>query len=140
MNLRCRFLPLQPGHMTVVCCWFRPQPLFSENMGEPFIVLHSVSHVQAGVHAMEVLLLGIRKDPEETKGSEFSVNLEWITVTNTEGQGGRCTRNLQTYSSSHRKDISFTFKPPASLTNTNTHEAFFNYLEVDDPSVQFLTN
>ncbi|XP_008329275.1 nudC domain-containing protein 1 isoform X2 [Cynoglossus semilaevis] len=63
------------------------EPLFSENMGEPFIVLHSVSHVQAGVHAMEVLLLGIRKDPEETKGSEFSVNLEWITVTNTEGQG-----------------------------------------------------
>ena len=64
------------------------QPLFSEDTGEPFTILHSVSHVQAGVHTMEVLLLRILKDPQETKGSGYSVSLEWITVANTAGQGG----------------------------------------------------
>uniref|UniRef100_A0A3B4X9F9 NudC domain-containing protein 1 n=1 Tax=Seriola lalandi dorsalis TaxID=1841481 RepID=A0A3B4X9F9_SERLL len=64
------------------------EPLFSEDTGEPFTVLHSVSHVQAGVHNMEVLLLRIQKDPQETKGSGFSVSLEWITVANTAGHGG----------------------------------------------------
>ncbi|XP_023256292.1 nudC domain-containing protein 1 [Seriola lalandi dorsalis] len=63
------------------------EPLFSEDTGEPFTVLHSVSHVQAGVHNMEVLLLRIQKDPQETKGSGFSVSLEWITVANTAGHG-----------------------------------------------------
>lgn len=70
-----------------VCVCLCPQPLFSEDLGEPFTVLHSVSHVQAGVHNMEVLLLRVQKDPQETKGSGYSVSLEWITVTNTAGQG-----------------------------------------------------
>ncbi|KAF7655002.1 hypothetical protein LDENG_00062180, partial [Lucifuga dentata] len=61
------------------------EPLFSEDTGEPFIILHSVSHVQAGVHTMEILLLRIQKDPQETKGSGYSVSLEWITVANTAG-------------------------------------------------------
>ncbi|XP_056154660.1 nudC domain-containing protein 1 [Lampris incognitus] len=63
------------------------EPLFNEAMGEPFTILHSLSHVQAGVHTMEVLLLRIQKDSEETKGSGYSVSLEWITVSNTAGQG-----------------------------------------------------
>uniref|UniRef100_A0A667XH25 NudC domain-containing protein 1 n=1 Tax=Myripristis murdjan TaxID=586833 RepID=A0A667XH25_9TELE len=63
------------------------EPLFSEELGEPFTILHSVSHVQAGVHAMEVLLLRIQKDSEETRGSGYSVSLEWVTVGNTAGQG-----------------------------------------------------
>lgn len=63
------------------------EPLFSEDLGEPFTVLHSVSHVQAGVHSMEVLLLRVQKDPLETKGSGYSVSLEWITVANAAGQG-----------------------------------------------------
>ncbi|XP_063755648.1 nudC domain-containing protein 1 isoform X2 [Eleginops maclovinus] len=63
------------------------EPLFSEDTGEPFSLLHSVSHVQDGVHSMEVLLLRIQKEPQETKGSGFYVSLEWITVTNTAGQG-----------------------------------------------------
>ncbi|KAM4725124.1 nudC domain-containing protein 1 [Anableps anableps] len=54
--------------------------LFSEHMGEPFIILHSASHVQAGVHAVEVLLLRVQRDPQESTGSGYSVSLEWITV------------------------------------------------------------
>ncbi|XP_029022760.1 nudC domain-containing protein 1 [Betta splendens] len=63
------------------------EPLFSEDTGEPFIILHSVSHVQAGVHSVEVLLLRIQKDPEETTGSGYSVCLEWITVANAAAHG-----------------------------------------------------
>ncbi|KAK5613451.1 NudC domain-containing protein 1 [Crenichthys baileyi] len=61
--------------------------LFSERMGEPFTILHSVSHVQAGVHSVEVLLLRVQKDPQETKGSGYSVFLEWITVGSAAGHG-----------------------------------------------------
>lgn len=68
-------------------CW---QPLFSEDIGGPFTVLHSVSHVQNGVHTMEVLLLHIKEDLEETKGSGYVQVLEWITVSSTAGQGGWC--------------------------------------------------
>lgn len=63
------------------------EALFSEDVGGPFVILHSVSHVQAGVHSIEVLLLRVQKDPEETKGSGFFVSLEWITITNAAGQG-----------------------------------------------------
>ncbi|CAB1345701.1 unnamed protein product [Coregonus sp. 'balchen'] len=66
------------------------EPLFSEEMGEPFTILHSISHVQDGVHSMEVLLLRIQKDPSsdsDAKGSGYSVSLEWITVSNAAEQG-----------------------------------------------------
>uniref|UniRef100_A0A1A8ICT6 NudC domain-containing protein 1 n=1 Tax=Nothobranchius kuhntae TaxID=321403 RepID=A0A1A8ICT6_NOTKU len=63
------------------------EPLFSEDIGDPFILLHSISHVQAGVHIMEVLLLRIQKDSEESKGSGYFVCLEWITVQNSAGPG-----------------------------------------------------
>ncbi|KAM4631420.1 nudC domain-containing protein 1-like [Polymixia lowei] len=56
-------------------------------MGDPFIILHSISYVQAGAHTIDVLLLRIQKDSEETKGSGYSVSLEWITVDNAVGQG-----------------------------------------------------
>ncbi|XP_061521302.1 nudC domain-containing protein 1 isoform X2 [Phycodurus eques] len=63
------------------------EPLFTEDLGEPFIVLHSVAHLQAGAHTLEVLLLRVVKDPQETAGSGYSVTLEWITVANAPGQG-----------------------------------------------------
>lgn len=63
------------------------EPLFDEEMGEPFIILHSLSHIQAEVHTVEVLLLRIQKDTEESKGSGYSVSLEWITVTSSAAQG-----------------------------------------------------
>lgn len=60
-------------------------------MGAPFTILHSVSHVQDKVHTLEVLLLHIQKDLEETKGSGYSVILEWVTVANIAEQGGPCS-------------------------------------------------
>ncbi|XP_057684170.1 nudC domain-containing protein 1 [Corythoichthys intestinalis] len=63
------------------------EPLFTEDMKEPFVILHSVAHVQAGAHTLEVLLLRVVKDPQETAGSGYSVTLEWVTVANVAAQG-----------------------------------------------------
>lgn len=63
------------------------EPLFSESLGDPFIILHSLSHVQAGVHSLEVLLLRLQKDVEEDRGSGYSVSLEWVTVSSLAEQG-----------------------------------------------------
>lgn len=63
------------------------EPMFSESIGEPFVILHSVSHVEAGVHSLDVLVLRVQKDPEETRGSGFYVALEWLTVSNTADKG-----------------------------------------------------
>ncbi|XP_038131413.1 nudC domain-containing protein 1 [Cyprinodon tularosa] len=68
-------------------CQTKWEVLFSERLGDPFTILHSVSHVQAGVHAVEVLLLHVQKDPQETTGSGFCVFLEWVTVSGAAGQG-----------------------------------------------------
>ncbi|RXN28526.1 nudC domain-containing 1 [Labeo rohita] len=61
-------------------------PMFSERLGEPFIIVHSLAHVHSHVHTIEVLLLRVQKDPSDTKGSGFSISLEWITVDNSAGQ------------------------------------------------------
>ncbi|XP_059899157.1 nudC domain-containing protein 1 [Gadus macrocephalus] len=74
------------------------EPQFNQQMGEPFVILHSLAHVQGGVHSLEVLLLRVQKDPQESKGSGFSVTLEWITVA-AQDQGKRYevrTRRLLT--------------------------------------------
>lgn len=64
------------------------QVLFSDHLGEPFTILHSVSHVQGGCHAVEVLLLRVQKEPLESTGSGYSVSLEWVTVGGGAGPGG----------------------------------------------------
>ncbi|KAI4883688.1 hypothetical protein NFI96_012391 [Prochilodus magdalenae] len=61
-------------------------PMFSKHLGEPFTILHSLSHVQEGVHTIELLLLRIQKDPADAKGSGFCTSLEWITVDNSAGE------------------------------------------------------
>ncbi|XP_016353250.1 nudC domain-containing protein 1 isoform X2 [Sinocyclocheilus anshuiensis] len=62
------------------------EPMFRERLGEPFIIVHSLAHVRSHVHTIEVLLLRVQKDPSDTKGSGFSISLEWITVDNSAGQ------------------------------------------------------
>ncbi|XP_056598039.1 nudC domain-containing protein 1 [Triplophysa dalaica] len=63
------------------------EPMFSERLGEPFLIVHSLTHVHAHVHTVEVLLLRIQKDPSDSKGSGFSVSLEWVTVDSSVGEG-----------------------------------------------------
>ncbi|XP_028819791.1 nudC domain-containing protein 1 [Denticeps clupeoides] len=62
------------------------ESLYTESLGEPFTILHSVSHVQAGLHSIELLLLRVLPDPDDTKGGGFCTCLEWVTVASDAGQ------------------------------------------------------
>ncbi|XP_032078955.1 nudC domain-containing protein 1 [Thamnophis elegans] len=61
--------------------------LFSEEFETPFIIVHSLSFVQSGVHSVGVLLLRIEKDELDAQGSGFHVSLEWVTIVNTSKEG-----------------------------------------------------
>uniref|UniRef100_A0A8C5H610 NudC domain-containing protein 1 n=1 Tax=Gouania willdenowi TaxID=441366 RepID=A0A8C5H610_GOUWI len=83
---RCRLLLLRTGKRGdgSLSKW---ELLFSEDSTDPFIIVHSVSHVQDGNHTVEVLLLRILKNPAESKAGGFSVTLEWMTVANASEHG-----------------------------------------------------
>ncbi|XP_041933032.1 nudC domain-containing protein 1 [Alosa sapidissima] len=53
---------------------------FTESLGEPFTLLHSLSHVQGGLHTLELLLLRLLKEPQDTRGSGYAASLEWVTI------------------------------------------------------------
>uniref|UniRef100_A0A3B3SZV5 NudC domain-containing protein 1 n=1 Tax=Paramormyrops kingsleyae TaxID=1676925 RepID=A0A3B3SZV5_9TELE len=65
------------------------EPLFSRHLRDPFIILHSVSYVTGGTLSVDVLLLRVQPDPTDTKGSGFSVSLEWLTLAGESGKGER---------------------------------------------------
>jgi len=80
---------------------FLLQPHFSQEMGAPFVLVHSLAHVDAGGHhSLELLLLRVQKDPldgggggggggsSRNKGSGFLVTLEWVTVADTSASKG----------------------------------------------------
>ncbi|NXC20863.1 NUDC1 protein, partial [Corythaeola cristata] len=54
--------------------------VFNEELGSPFIVVHSVSFVKSDTHSVAVLLLRVEKDELDTKGSGFHITLEWVTI------------------------------------------------------------
>ncbi|XP_040210789.1 nudC domain-containing protein 1 [Rana temporaria] len=53
---------------------------FNQELGDPFIVLHSILFAQEGVQIIDVLLLNVEKDDLDVKGSGFHVSLEWISI------------------------------------------------------------
>ncbi|XP_008849717.1 nudC domain-containing protein 1 [Nannospalax galili] len=58
--------------------------MFNEELGNPFIIIHSISLLTAEEHSVAILLLRIEKEELEMKGSGFFVSLEWITVSKNE--------------------------------------------------------
>ncbi|KAM6170727.1 nudC domain-containing protein 1 isoform 2-T2 [Erethizon dorsatum] len=54
--------------------------VFSEELGNPFIIIHSISLLKAEEHSIATLLLRIEKEELDMKGSGFYVSLEWVTV------------------------------------------------------------
>ncbi|XP_038600737.1 nudC domain-containing protein 1 isoform X1 [Tachyglossus aculeatus] len=53
---------------------------FNEELGEPFVIIHSVSFIKSEVPSIAALLLRIEKEELDMKGSGFYVSLEWITI------------------------------------------------------------
>ncbi|KAG8441699.1 hypothetical protein GDO86_010762 [Hymenochirus boettgeri] len=54
--------------------------IFNTELGEPFIVIHSISSVLCERHVIDVLLLSVEKDESDVKGSGFHVSLEWVSI------------------------------------------------------------
>ncbi|KAL1767879.1 nudC domain-containing protein 1 isoform X1 [Sigmodon hispidus] len=54
--------------------------MFNEELGNPFIIIHSISLLKAEEHSVAMLLLRIEKEELDMKGSGFYVSLEWVTV------------------------------------------------------------
>uniref|UniRef100_F6XIA2 NudC domain-containing protein 1 n=1 Tax=Callithrix jacchus TaxID=9483 RepID=F6XIA2_CALJA len=56
--------------------------MFNEELGNPFIIIHSISLLNAEEHSIAILLLRIEKEELDMKGSGFYVSLEWVTISN----------------------------------------------------------
>ncbi|XP_036119845.1 nudC domain-containing protein 1 [Molossus molossus] len=54
--------------------------MFNEELGNPFIIIHSISLLKAEEHSVATLLLRIEKEDLDRKGSGFFVSLEWVTI------------------------------------------------------------
>ncbi|XP_061027443.1 nudC domain-containing protein 1 isoform X2 [Eubalaena glacialis] len=54
--------------------------MFNEELGNPFIIIHSISLLKAEEHSIATLLLRIEKEELDMKGSGFYVSLEWVTI------------------------------------------------------------
>uniref|UniRef100_G3TBA7 NudC domain-containing protein 1 n=1 Tax=Loxodonta africana TaxID=9785 RepID=G3TBA7_LOXAF len=54
--------------------------MFNEELGSPFIIIHSISLLKDEEHSIATLLLRIEKEELDMKGSGFYVSLEWITL------------------------------------------------------------
>ncbi|XP_028622224.1 nudC domain-containing protein 1 [Grammomys surdaster] len=54
--------------------------VFNEELGNPFIIIHSVSFLKGEEHSVGLLLLRIEKEEVDMKGSGFYVSLEWVIV------------------------------------------------------------
>ena len=67
--------------------------MFNEELGNPFIIIHSVSLLKSEEHSVAILLLRIEKEELDLKGSGFSVSLEWVVVS--KKREGRVNRTLR---------------------------------------------
>ncbi|VTJ90274.1 Hypothetical predicted protein [Marmota monax] len=54
--------------------------MFNEELGDPFIIIHSISLLKAEEHSIAILILRIEKEELDMKGSCFYVSLEWVTI------------------------------------------------------------
>ncbi|XP_062044083.1 nudC domain-containing protein 1 isoform X1 [Lepus europaeus] len=54
--------------------------MFNEELGNPFIIIHSISLEKMEEHSIAILLLRIEKEDLDMKGSGFYVSLEWVTI------------------------------------------------------------
>ncbi|XP_036686789.1 nudC domain-containing protein 1 isoform X1 [Balaenoptera musculus] len=54
--------------------------MFNEELGNPFIIIHSISLLKAEEHSIATLLLRIEREELDMKGSGFCVSLEWVTI------------------------------------------------------------
>ncbi|XP_044524727.1 nudC domain-containing protein 1 [Gracilinanus agilis] len=70
--------------------------LFNEDLGDPFVILHSVSITKSEDHSIATILLRVEKEELDRKGSGFYVSLEWVTIS-------KINKEIQKYEITDRK-------------------------------------
>ncbi|XP_072116877.1 nudC domain-containing protein 1 isoform X2 [Mobula birostris] len=55
--------------------------MFQQELGEPFVIIHSHSFVKDNTNLIDVVLLKTEKDESNVKGSGFHSAIDWLTIT-----------------------------------------------------------
>ena len=97
--------------------------MFNEELGSPFIIVHSVSFVKSDKHSVAVLLLSVEKDELDTKGSGFHITLEWVTFVEMNKAGKCFTFMLLVCKGKKNKNQTTTTK---TLEKKNSYYAFIH--------------
>ncbi|XP_068937168.1 nudC domain-containing protein 1 isoform X2 [Petaurus breviceps papuanus] len=70
--------------------------VFNEDLGDPFVILHSISIAKSEDHSIATILLRVEKEELDRKGSGFYVSLEWVTIS-------KINKEIQKYEITERK-------------------------------------
>ncbi|XP_072459371.1 nudC domain-containing protein 1 isoform X2 [Notamacropus eugenii] len=70
--------------------------VFNEDLGDPFVILHSISIIKSEDHSVATILLRVEKEELDQKGSGFFVSLEWVTIS-------KINKEIQKYEITERK-------------------------------------
>ncbi|XP_073446293.1 nudC domain-containing protein 1 isoform X2 [Dendrobates tinctorius] len=91
---------------------------FNEELGDPFIVLHSIVYARDEVQIIDTLVLSIERDELDDKGSGFHVSLEWISIV--------CGQNIEPLYiwQQTAEDVTVTFRLPDDITKEHVNIQF----------------
>lgn len=98
--------------------------MFNEELGSPFIIVHSVSFVKSDKHSVAVLLLRVEKDELDTKGSGFHITLEWVTFVEM-NKAGKCFTFMLLVRKGEKKNENRT-TTTTTLEKKNSYYAFIH--------------
>ncbi|XP_072116886.1 nudC domain-containing protein 1 isoform X3 [Mobula birostris] len=71
--------------------------MFQQELGEPFVIIHSHSFVKDNTNLIDVVLLKTEKDESNVKGSGFHSAIDWLTIT--------CENNENKYEVSRHRTL-----------------------------------
>ncbi|XP_048449880.1 nudC domain-containing protein 1, partial [Rhincodon typus] len=55
--------------------------MFQQELGDPFVIVHSHSYLKESTHSIDVVLLKTEKDESNIRGSGFHSAVDWLTIT-----------------------------------------------------------
>ncbi|XP_051879147.1 nudC domain-containing protein 1 isoform X2 [Pristis pectinata] len=64
--------------------------MFQQELGEPFVIIHSHSYLKDNANLIDVVLLKTEKDESNTKGSGFHSAIDWLTITCENIESNKC--------------------------------------------------
>ncbi|GCB68149.1 hypothetical protein scyTo_0010355, partial [Scyliorhinus torazame] len=63
--------------------------MFQQELGEPFVIVHSHSYLKAGAHSVDVVLLQTETDESDVQGIGFHSAVDWLTITSSNSESNK---------------------------------------------------